>query len=164
MADKEFSFDIVSRVDQQEVKNALDQAQKEFANRYDFKGSKCDIQVEKEDITLIGDDDFKLGQVRDIVFSKLVKRGVDARSIDYTKPEPAAGTTLKQKVQFKEGIPQDQAKALIKQIKDKGLKVNAQIQGEELRVSSKSKDDLQKVITFVKGLDLPFPVDFVNYR
>ncbi|MBV6458996.1 MAG: hypothetical protein HONBIEJF_02135 [Fimbriimonadaceae bacterium] len=164
MADKEFSFDIVSRVDQQEVKNALDQAQKEFANRYDFKGSKCDIQVEKDNITLVGDDDFKLSQVRDIVFSKLVKRGVDARAIDYTKPEPAAGTTLKQKVQFKEGIPQDQAKAIIKQIKDKGLKVNAQIQGEELRVSSKSKDDLQKVITFVKGLDLPFAVDFVNYR
>jgi uncharacterized protein YajQ (UPF0234 family) len=153
MAAAESSFDIVSRVDQMEVKNAIDQAQKELHNRYDLKGTKAEIQSEKDDITVIAD----------IVFSKLIKRGIDARQIEWGKVEPGAGISVKVKLTFKAGIPQDQAKALIKQIRDK-LKVNAQIQGEEVRVSSKSKDDLQKAITFVKGLDLPYPVDFVNYR
>ncbi|HRJ28107.1 MAG TPA: YajQ family cyclic di-GMP-binding protein [Fimbriimonadaceae bacterium] len=160
----DFSFDIVSRVDKQEVRNAMDQAIKELTNRYDFKGSKSEIQFEKEEITLIGDDEFKLGQVRDIVESKLLKRGIDIRQIDYSKPEPATGMTLKQKVILKQGISQDHAKPLIKQIKDAGIKVQAQIQGEEIRVSGKSKDDLQKAIQFVKGLKLDFPVEFVNYR
>jgi len=106
-----------------------------------------------------------MDQLRDIVFSKLIKRNIDARSIDYGKVEPGPGISVKQKVAFKQGIEQDKAKALVKQIKEnKALKVNAQIQGEELRISSKDKDDLQKCITFVKGLELEFPVDFVNYR
>lgn len=163
MAAAESSFDIVSRVDQMEVKNAIDQAQKELSNRYDLKGTKAEIQSEKDDVTVIADDEFRLDQVKDIVFSKLIKRGIDARQIEWGKVEPGAGISVKVKLTFKAGIPQDQAKALIKQIRDK-LKVNAQIQGEEVRVSSKSKDDLQKVITFVKGLDLPYPVDFLNYR
>lgn len=164
MAASEFSFDIVSRVNQMEVKNAIDQAQKELSNRYDLKGTKCEILSEKDDITVIGDDEFRLQQVQDIVFSKLIKRGIDPRQVEWAKPEPGTGVSMKCKLTFKAGIPQDQAKALTKQIRDKGLKVNAQIQGEEVRVSSKSKDDLQKAITFVKGLDLPYPVDFVNYR
>jgi cyclic-di-GMP-binding protein len=164
MAAQDFSFDIVSRVDQMEVKNSIDQAQKELANRYDLKGTKAEILAEKEDTTIIADDEFRLQQVQDIVFSKLIKRGIDARQIEWGKIEPGAGVSVKRKLTFKAGIPQDQAKSLIKQIRDKGLKVNAQIQGEEVRVSSKSKDDLQKAITFVKGLDLPYPVDFVNYR
>lgn len=164
MAAVDFSFDIVSRVDDMEVKNAIGQAEKDLSNRYDLKGTKCEIIHEKDDITLIADDEFRMDQLKDIVFSKLIKRGIDARSIEWGKLEPGAGISVKLKLTFKTGIAQDKAKPLIKQIRDKGLKVNAQIQGEEIRVTSKSKDDLQKAIQFVKGLELDFPVDFVNFR
>lgn len=161
---QDFSFDIVSRVDGMEVKNAIDQAQKELANRYDFKDSKAEIVHNKDDVSLVADDEFKMDQLKEIVVSKLLKRGIDIRQIDWSKLEPGAGVTVKTKLTFKTGIPQDKAKALIKQIKDKGIKVNAQIQGEEVRVSGKAKDDLQKAIAYVKSLDLAFPVNFVNYR
>jgi uncharacterized protein YajQ (UPF0234 family) len=165
MAAAESSFDIVSRVDQMEVKNALDQAQKELANRYDLKGTKAEIQAEKDDITVIADDEFRLDQVKDILFSKMIKRGIDPRQIEWGKVEPGAGISVKTKLTFKAGIAQDKAKELTKLIRDnKALKVNSQIQGDEVRVSSKSKDDLQKAMAFVKGLDLSYPVDFVNYR
>lgn len=165
MAAVDFSFDIVSRADMMEVKNAIGQAEKELANRYDLKGTKCEIVHEKDDVTLIADDEFRMDQLKDIVFSKLLKRGIDSRQIEWGKLEPGAGISVKCKLTLKQGIPQDKAKALIKQIKDqKALKVNAQIQGEEVRVSGKSKDDLQKCIQFVKGLDLDYPVDFVNFR
>lgn len=164
MATVDFSFDIVSRADMMEVKNAIGQAEKELANRYDLKGTKCEILHEKDEFTLVADDEFRMDQLKDIVFSKLIKRDVDARQIEWGKNEPAAGISIKTKLTFKQGIAQDKAKPLIKQIKDKGLKVQAQIQGDEIRVSSKSKDDLQKAITFVKSLDLEFPVDFVNFR
>ena len=164
MAAVDFSFDIVSRADMQEVRNAIDQTQREMSNRFDFRGSKCEVLFEKEDITLQADDDFKLQQVKDILESKFIRRGIDIRQIEYGKAEPATGLSVRQKVTLKQGIAQDQAKALIKQIKESGVKVQAQIQGDEVRVSSKSKDDLQKCITFVKGLDLPMPVDFVNFR
>lgn len=164
MAAPDFSFDIVSRADKMEVKNAMDQAHRELANRYDFKGSKCEIIEEKDDITLVADDEFKMDQLKDIVVSKMLKRGIDIRQLDWGKIEPGAGISIRQKLLLKTGIAQDQAKPLIKQIKDKGLKVQAQIQGDEIRVSSKSKDDLQKAIQFVKGLNLEFPVDFVNFR
>ena len=164
MAAPDFSFDIVSRADMMEVKNAVDQSQKELANRYDFRGGKSEILHEKDDITLIADDEFKMDQLKDIVFSKFIKRGIDARQIEWGKLEPATGLTVKMKLILKQGIEQDKAKALTKQIRDKGLKVQAQIQGEEVRVSSKSKDDLQKAMAFVKSLDLPYPVDIVNFR
>ena len=164
MAAVDFSFDIVSKVDMMEVKNAIGQAEKELVNRYDLKGTKCEIIHEKDEVTLIADDEFRMKMLQDIVFSKLLKRGIDARQFEWGKSEPAAGITLKAKLIFKQGIAQDKAKALIKQIKDKGLKVQAQIQGDEVRVSAKAKDDLQKTIQFVKGLELEFPVDFVNYR
>lgn len=164
MATVDFSFDIVSKVDQMEVKNAIGQAEKELSNRYDLKGTKCEIQHDKENITLIADDEFRMEQLKDIVFSKFIKRGIDARHIEWGKIEPGAGLSVKCSLTLKQGIAQDKAKSLIKQIKDKGLKVQAQIQGDEVRVSSKSKDDLQKTITFVKGLTLDFPVDFLNYR
>lgn len=160
----DFSFDIVSRVDAMEVKNAVDQAQKELANRYDFKGSNAEITHNKDDIGLIAEDEFRMNQLKDILVSKLLKRGIDMRQIDWTKLEPGAGISVKTKLTFKTGIAQDKAKALIKQINDKGLKVNAQIQGDEVRVSGKSKDDLQKAIQFVKSLNLDYVVDFVNYR
>lgn len=164
MAAKEFSFDIVSKANMMEVKNAIDQAQREIEHRYDFKGTMAEIQLEKEDITLIADDEFRMGQLKDILVSKLVKRGVDLRHVDYGKVEHGAGISIRQKVILKQGIPQDTAKPLIKQIKDKGLKVQAQIQGEAVRVAGKDKDELQKAIAFVKGLDLGLPVAFENYR
>ena len=164
MAPKDFSFDIMSTVDMMEVKNAVLQAEKELANRYDFKGSKCEILHEKEDLSIIADDEFKMDQLKDIVLSKLLKRGIDIRQVEFSKPEPGTGLTLKSKVTFKQGISQDIAKPLIKQIKDKGFKVQAQIQGDEIRVTGKDKDELQKVMAFVKGLDLLVPVTFGNYR
>ncbi len=164
MATADYSFDIVSKVDMMEVKNGLNQAEKELAGRYDMKGSKCEIVRDKDDVTLIADDEFRMDQLKDIVFSKLLKRGIDARQIEWGKVEPGAGISIKVPLVFKTGIPQDKAKALTKQIRDKGLKVQAQIQGEEVRVSSKSKDDLQKAIAFVKSLELEYPVDFTNMR
>jgi uncharacterized protein YajQ (UPF0234 family) len=164
MAASEYSFDIVSRVNMQEVRNAIDQAQKELATRWDLKNTNTEIEFEKDDITLLGGDEGKLGQLRDILFGKFVKRGIDPRQIDYGKEEPASGMTVKQKVLLKQGIEQDKAKALVKQIKDSGIKVQAQIQGDQVRVSAKSKDDLQRCIAFVKGLDLGYPVEFTNYR
>lgn len=164
MASQEFSFDIVSKVDMAEVKNAVNQAQKELENRYDFRGSAAKIEFDDKEISLTADDEFRMDQLKDIVFSKLIKRNVDARSIEYGKMEPGPGISVKQKVTFKQGITQDKAKSLVKVIKDKGLKVNSQIQGDAVRVSSKSKDDLQKAIQFVKGIELDYPVDFINYR
>lgn len=148
-----------------EVKNAIDQAERDLSNRYDLKGTKCEIVVEKDDITLIADDEFRMDQLKDIVFSKMLKRGIDARQIEWSDLEPGAGISVKCKLNLKTGIAQDKAKALTKQIRDnKALKVQSQIQGEEVRVTSKSKDDLQKAIAFVKGLDLDYPVEFVNMR
>ena len=164
MASKDFSFDIVSRVDQQEVKNAIDQAKRELANRYDFKGSAAAIEHNADKIELVGDDEFKLQQLRDIVESKLIKRGIDLRHVDYGKITPGAKMTVDQTLTLKQGIAQDLGKTISKAIRDSKLKVTSQIQGEELRVSGKDKDDLQKVINLVKGMDLPVPVDFVNYR
>lgn len=164
MASSEFSFDVVSRVDQQEVRNAVDQAQKELMNRWDLKNTNTEIEFEKDQILIRGGDEGKLSQVRDILLSKFIRRGIDSRQVEWGKEEPATGMTVKQDVKFKTGIKMDEAKALVKKIKDSGVKVNAQIQGEEVRVSSKSKDDLQKAITYIKGLDLDYPVDFVNYR
>ena len=161
---KDFSFDIVSRVDQQEVKNAIDQAKRELANRYDFKGSAAEITHNVEKIELVGDDEFKLQQLRDIVESKLIKRGIDLRHVDYGKITPGAKLTVDQTLTLKQGIEQDLGKTITKAIRDSKIKVTSQIQGEELRVSGKDKDDLQKVMALVKGLDLPVPVEFVNYR
>lgn len=164
MAAQDFSFDIVSKVDMMELKNAINQADKELSNRYDLKGTKCEILSEKDDVTLVADDEFRMQQLQDIVFSKLIKRGIDGRSFEWGKIEPGSGLSVRCKLTLKQGIAQDKAKALTKLIRDKGLKVQAQIQGDEVRVSSKSKDDLQKTITFVKGLDLEYPVDFINFR
>ena len=164
MATQEFSFDIVSKVDMMEVKNAVNQASKELENRYDFRGSMAAISFEKETIDLVADDEFRMDQLREIVVSKLMKRGIEYKMIEQGKVEPGSGISVKQKVTFKNGIPQDQAKALVKQIKDKGLKVNTQIQGTDVRVSGKSKDDLQKTMQFVKELELPYAVGFDNLK
>lgn len=161
---KESSFDIVSRVDWQEVKNAIDQAKRELANRYDFKGSASEITLGTEAVELVSDDEFKLSQLRDIVESKLIKRSIDLRHVEYGTITPGSKMTVEQTLTFKKGISQDLGKQISKAIRDSKIKVTSQIQGDELRVNGKDKDDLQKVINLVKGLDLPVPVDFVNYR
>jgi uncharacterized protein YajQ (UPF0234 family) len=161
---QDFSFDIVSEVNQMEVKNAFNAAEKELSNRYDFKGSPASMEMSDDGVTLTAEDEFRMDQVRDILISKLLKRNIDIRMIENGKVEPAGGMVVKQKVTFKKGIPQDKAKALVKAIKDQGLKVQAQIQGDAVRVSAKSKDDLQKCISAVKAMTLEYAVDFTNYR
>ena len=161
---KEYSFDIVSKADEQEVRNAMDQVRREVANRYDFKGTKVSAEFENGEISLVADDEFRMKQLQDIVVSKMVKRGIDSRQLDYGKLEPGSGISVKQKATLKQGIPQDQAKPMIKKIKDEKLNVKAQIQGDAVRITGKDKDELQKTMAFVKGLKLEVPVQFENYR
>ncbi|OUM90751.1 MAG: YajQ family cyclic di-GMP-binding protein [Bacillus thermozeamaize] len=161
---KENSFDIVSKVNLAEVTNAIQQAMKEIETRYDFKGSKSRITLEGEEIVILSDDEFKLEQVKDVLASKLIRRGVSLKSLDYQKVEPAAGGNVRQRAVIKQGIQQDQAKQISKLIRDSGIKVKCQIQGDQLRVSGKSRDDLQKVIHMLKEADLPVDLQFVNYR
>ena len=160
----EYSFDVVSRVEKQNLEDAVNQAQREIANRFDFKNSKSSVEQSGNTITIVADDDMKLKNVIDILQSKCVKRGVSLKALKYGKVEPASGGTLRQVVTAEQGIATERAKHLVQQIKASKLKVTTQIQDEQLRVSSKSKDDLQKAIALIKGLDLDYPVQFVNYR
>jgi cyclic-di-GMP-binding protein len=161
---KESSFDIVSKVDLSEVTNAINIAKKEIQNRYDFKGSKSDISLEKDELILISDDEFKLEQLKDVLIGKLIKRGVPTKNIQYGKVEPASGGTVRQRAKLVQGIDKDNAKKINTIIKNTGLKVKSQIQDDQIRVSGKSKDDLQKVIAAIREADLPIDVQFVNYR
>ena len=160
----DFSFDIVSKVEKQALEDAVNQAAREIATRFDFKNSKSSIEQTGADITIIADDEMKLRNVVDILQTKCVKRGVSLKALRFEKPEAASQGTLRQVVKVDQGIPTDKAKKLVQSIKDAKLKVSTQIQDEQLRVSSKSKDDLQKVITLIKSMDLDYPVQFVNYR
>jgi len=160
----EYSFDIVSKVDLEEVKNAINQARKEIENRFDFKGSKSSIELEKDVIVVVSDDEYKLKSVIDILQSKMVKRGVPIRNLDYGKIEPAAGGTVRQHIKLKQGIDQENAKKINVAIRDSKLKVKSQIQGDQIRVSGKSKDDLQAVIAMLRGMDWPIELQFTNYR
>jgi len=165
MAD-EHSFDIVSKVDLQEVSNAVQQAMKEIGQRFDFKGSKSNIELDKgkNQITLIGDDEYKLKAVTDILQSKLVKRGVSLKALSYSKVEPASGGTVRQSVTLQQGIPSEKAKDIVRIIKDTKLKVQSQIQQDQVRVVAKKIDDLQSIIKILKEKDLGIHVEFVNYR
>jgi cyclic-di-GMP-binding protein len=160
----EFSFDIVSKVDRQSLADAVNQAQREIATRFDFKNSKSSIELADLEITIVADDDMKLRNVTDILQSKCVKRGVSLKALKYGKAETASGGTLRQTVTCAQGIEKDQAKKITEAIKNAKLKVSTQIQDDQVRVSSKSKDDLQKAIALVKAMPLDFPVQFVNYR
>ena len=160
----DFSFDIVSKIEKQSLEDAIHQAQREIATRFDFKNSKSSIEHADDKITIVADDDMKLRNVIDILQNKCVKRGVSLKALKYGKAEPASQGTLRQVITVEQGIATDRAKKLVAAIKDAKLKVTTQIQDEQLRVSSKSKDDLQKVIALVKGMDLDYPVQFVNYR
>lgn len=161
---KENSFDIVSQVNMAEVANAIQQAMKEIGNRYDFKGSKSQITLEGEEIVIVSDDEYKLEQVKDVLTGKLVRRGVSLKNLDYQKIEPAAGGTVRQRVRIKQGIEQDVAKQINKLIRDAGFKVRTQIQGDQMRVFGKSRDELQSVIQMLKAADLPVALQFINYR
>lgn len=160
----EYSFDIVSKVELEEVKNAITQAMKEIENRFDFKGSKSDIALEKEEIVVRSDDEYKLKSVIDILQSKMIKRGVPIRNLEYGKIEPASGGTVRQNIKLKQGVDQENAKKINILIRDSKLKVKSQIQGDQIRVSGKSKDDLQAVMSLLRGADLPLELQFTNYR
>ena|SRR5689334_5509666 len=161
---QEFSFDIVSKTEMQEVANAVNQAQKELAQRFDFKGSKSSIELSGEEITLASDDEGKLRSVKDILESKLVKRQVALKALDYGKIEPAQMGTVRQKAKIVQGIETEKAKAIVKTIKDAKLKVQASIQSDQVRVTGRTKDDLQRAIQLVKGNDYGIPLQFTNYR
>jgi uncharacterized protein YajQ (UPF0234 family) len=160
----ESSFDVVSDFDQQELVNALDQVRREIATRFDFKGSRCTLELGKAEITLTADDDFRAKAVRDLVESKAVRRGLSLKVFDWGKLEPAAGGTVRQQIGLKRGLTSDQAKELSKQIRDRFPKVKPIIQGDAVRVTSKSKDELQGVIAHLRGLDYPVALQFTNYR
>jgi len=160
----EFSFDIVSRVDRQSLADAVNQAQREIATRFDFKNSKSSIDLTDLTITIVADDDMKLRNVTDILQSKCVKRGVSLKALRYGTAETASGGTLRQIVTCAQGIEKDQAKKITEAIKNAKLKVSTQIQDDQIRVASKSKDDLQKAMALVKAMPLEFAVQFTNYR
>ncbi len=161
---QEFSFDIVSKTDMQEVANAVQQAQKELAQRFDFKGSKSSIELTAEELVLVSDDEGKLRSLKDILDSKLVKRKVSLKALDWTKIEPAAMGTVRQRARIVQGIEGEKAKAIVKAIKDAKLKVQASIQSDQVRVTGRSKDDLQRAIAIAKENDFGIPLQFTNYR
>lgn len=148
----------------QELDNAVRQAMREIETRFDFKGSKSEIRLEKQEVVIIADDDYKLKSVIDILHSKMARRGVSMKNAEFGKVEPAAGGTVRQTLSIKQGIDQDVAKQITKLIRESKLKVKSQIQGDQIRVSGKSKDDLQKVIHMVKEADFPLELQFVNFR
>ena len=158
------SFDIVSQVNQQEVKNAVEQANKEVTNRYDFKGSDARVEQSELVLTVYADDEFKLGQVLDVLRARLAKRSVDVRSLEPGSVEKISGDKVKQPVTVKVGIAQDQAKSIVKLIKDSKLKVAGSIQGDAVRVSGAKKDDLQAAIQLVKKSVTDQPIQFINFR
>ena len=161
---QEFSFDVVSKTEMQEVANAIQQAQKELAQRFDFKGSKSSIDLTGEEIVLVSDDEGKLRSVKDIVESKLVKRKVALKALAYEKVEQAAGGTVRQRAKIVQGIESEKAKAIVRTIKDAKLKVQASIQGDQVRVTRRNKDDLQRAIALVKEGDYGIPLQCPNYR
>ncbi len=165
MAD-EHSFDVVSRVDLQEVLNAVQQSTKEIGQRFDFKGSKSSIELNKDkhEITLVSDDEHKLKTVIDILQTKLVKRGVSLKALNYGKIEQAAGNTVRQLVTLQQGIPVEKAKEIVKIIKDTKMKVQSEIQKDQVRVKAKKIDDLQLVMKLLKEKDLGIHIEFINYR
>lgn len=159
------TFDIVSRIDHAEVVNAVNQAVKEVGTRFDFKGSKSDIQLEGEEfIILTSDDEYKLGALNDILQTKLVKRNVPLKGLTYGKIEQALGGTVRQRITLQQGIPQEKAKEIVRHIKDTKLKVQASIQSDLVRVAGKDRDVLQDVIASLRGHDFGIDMQFTNYR
>jgi cyclic-di-GMP-binding protein len=158
------SFDIVSRIDLAEVDNALAGISREIATRFDFKGSKCTIERREGEIVLTADDDLKLKQVHELLKVHLTRRKVEPGALDYQQPEKAAGNTLRQTILLRQGIGADLARQLVRDLKDAKLKVQAAVQGGELRVTGKKRDDLQAAITLIRGRKIEQPLQYVNFR
>lgn len=161
---KEASFDVVSKTDLQEVANAVHQAQKEMETRFDFKGSKSEISLRDGELLIVSDDEFKLSNVVDIIQTKLIKRNVSLKCLDYGAVEAAAQGTVRQTVKIKQGLDQELAREIVRVIKDAKLKVQVSVQGDQVRVTGKSRDDLQTVIQTLRERDFPADLQFVNYR
>jgi uncharacterized protein YajQ (UPF0234 family) len=161
-----FSFDIVSDVDLQEVDNAVNQTRKEIAQRYDFKGSKSTIDLRRGEntLTLVSDDEFRMKALVDILQNKLIKRGVPLKAIAFGPVEPAAGSTVRRVLTLRVGIDRDNARRLVKMIKESGARVQAQIMEDQVRVTGKVKDDLQSIIAMLRSAELDFAIQFRNYR
>jgi len=160
----ESSFDVVSTVDMQEVKNAISQAMKEITTRFDLKGTNSDIQLSGEEIVVTTADEFKMKAVRDVLEERLVKRSVPLKALTWGTIEKALGATARQKVTLQKGIPSDKAREIVKVIKGAKIKVQASIQADQVRVSGKNRDDLQSVMRLLKATDLGIDMQFTNYR
>ncbi|MDP9380965.1 MAG: YajQ family cyclic di-GMP-binding protein [Chloroflexota bacterium] len=158
------SFDVVSRYDKQEMVNAIDQTKREMNTRYDLKDSHSLVELDGDRVTITADGDYRLRTIRDLMESKLVRRGISLKVLRYSEPEQASGGNVRQRVDLVQGIEQDLGRQMVKTIRDEFPKVQAQIQGDSLRVTAKSKDDLQKVIQLLKGKEYPVDLQFVNYR
>jgi uncharacterized protein YajQ (UPF0234 family) len=160
----EASFDVVSEFDEQELRNALDQVRRETGQRFDFKGVTVDLTQNKEELVLVTDDEYRAGAVKDLIESKAIRRNLSLKIFDWGKVEPAGGNKVRQEVKLRKGLPDDLAKRITKLIRDEFPKVKSQIQGDAVRVSAKSKDDLQKVMARLRDLDETVPLQFQNYR
>ncbi len=161
---KEASFDIVSEINQEEVKNAIALAKKEITNRFDFKGSISEIKLEKNQLVLVSEDEYKIGQVKDILTSKLIKRDVPTKNIHYGESEKAFGGNVRQHADLISGIDKENAKKINTLIKQSGIKVKSTIQDDQIRVTGKSRDDLQQVISLLRDADLKVELQFTNFR
>lgn len=159
-----YSFDVVSQIDRQELKNALDQATREIGTRYDLKDTGTEIDPEPDTLTIHSASEFTLTAVRDVLESKAIRRGLSLKIFDYGKPEPASGGRVRQVVKLRQGIDENLAREIVKKLKADHKKIQAQIQGDTVRVTAKVKDDLQGVIQDLKGQDYPVPLQFINYR
>ncbi len=160
----EVSFDVVSDFDDQELRNALDQVRREVVQRYDFKGATIELQQARTELVLVADDEFRAHAVRDLIESKAVRRGLSLKIFDWGKVEPAGGNRVRQHIGLRRGLDEDLARKITKLIRDEFPKVKSQVQGDAVRVSGKSKDELQRVITRLRQLDEPVPLQFENYR
>jgi cyclic-di-GMP-binding protein len=158
------SFDIVSKTDLHEVDNALDGVRREIGTRYDFKGSKCSLERSDEVITLVADDTLKLKQMHELLKGHLARRKVDVGFLEFRDPEKAGGNTVRQHVAVRQGVDKDLAKRIVKALKDSKLKVQAAVQGDEVRVSGKKRDDLQAAIAAIRGMNVDQPLQYVNFR
>jgi uncharacterized protein YajQ (UPF0234 family) len=158
------SFDVVSDFDEQELRNALDQVRREVSQRYDFKGVTVDLTQNKADLVLVTDDEYRAAAVKDLIESKAIRRNLSLKIFDWGTVEPAGGNKVRQEITLRRGLTDDIAKRITKLIRDEFPKVKSQIQGDAVRVSGKSKDELQKVIVRLRELDEPVPLQFQNYR
>jgi uncharacterized protein YajQ (UPF0234 family) len=160
----EVSFDVVSDFDEQELRNALDQVRREVQQRYDFKGAHVDVDQEKDKIVLVTDSDMRAKALKDLIESKAVRRNLSLKIFDWGDITPAGGNKVRQEIVLRRGLPDDLSRKLVKQIRDEFPKVQPRIQGDAIRVAGKSKDELQRVMTWLRGLDEAVPLQFENYR